>query len=135
MTTHTTGLNAFALTAREGRTPEPLDILGGTVLVKLTNADSDGADAIFHQTVPPTAGPPLRRHSHEDEWFYVLEGEITVEIDGQRTVAQAGGSVAEDYAVPRALTEDGIRTVVKAFAATARESISGVFLPVWAVRM
>jgi hypothetical protein len=28
MTTHRTSVNAFALAARQGRTPEPLDILG-----------------------------------------------------------------------------------------------------------
>jgi len=52
----TATLGAFALTAREGRTREPLEILGEEVLVKLTNADSDGATAIFYQTVPPKAG-------------------------------------------------------------------------------
>lgn len=61
-------------------------------MVKLANADTGGAAAIFHQTVPPMSGPPLHRHSREDEWFYVLEGEITAEIDGQRTILNAGGS-------------------------------------------
>jgi mannose-6-phosphate isomerase-like protein (cupin superfamily) len=92
MTTETTSSNAFALAAGEGRTREPLDILGETTLVKLTNADSNGAAVIFHQTVPPLYGPPLHRHSREDEWFYILEGEITAEIDGQRTWLQAGYS-------------------------------------------
>jgi uncharacterized cupin superfamily protein len=85
-------MNAFVLTAREGRTREPLDILGGETLVKLTNTDTNGAAAIFHQTLPPRSGPPLHRHSREDEWFYVLDGEITVEIDGERTVLREGGS-------------------------------------------
>jgi uncharacterized cupin superfamily protein len=102
----TTTLNAFALTAREGRAREPLDILGVEVLVKLTNADSDGTAAIFYQTVPPMWGPPLHRHSREDEWFYVLDGEITVEVDGQRTVLQAGGSA---YA-PRGTAHTRLKT-------------------------
>ena len=92
MTTHSTSLTAFALAARQGRTQAPLDILGEEVLVKLTSADTDGAAAVFHLTVPPMSGPPLHRHSREDEWFYVLNGEITAEIDGQRTVLHAGGS-------------------------------------------
>jgi quercetin dioxygenase-like cupin family protein len=91
MTTHWTGLDAFALTARKGRTPEPLDILGEEVLVKLTNADTNGAAAVFHLTVPPMSGPPRHRHSREDEWFYVLDGQIIAEIDGQQTVLHAGG--------------------------------------------
>ena len=92
MTTQTASLTAFALTTHEGRTQCPLDILGAEVLVKLGSADTNGAAVIFHQDVPPMSGPPLHRHSREDEWFYVLDGEITFEIDGQRTVQYAGGS-------------------------------------------
>jgi mannose-6-phosphate isomerase-like protein (cupin superfamily) len=84
-------LNAFALTAREGRTREPLDIPGMETLLKLSNADSDGAVALIYHTVWPQVGPPLYRHSREDECFYVLDGEITIQVDGQRTVLQAGG--------------------------------------------
>jgi quercetin dioxygenase-like cupin family protein len=92
MTTHTTSLNAFVLAAGEGRTSEPLENHGQKTLVKLTNRDTNGAAAIFHQSVSPMSGPPLHRHSREDEWFYVLDGEITVEIDGERTVLREGGS-------------------------------------------
>jgi len=92
MTTRNITLNAFALDAHQVRTREPLDILGEQTLVKLTNADTVGAVAVFHQTIPPLAGPPLHRHANEDEWFYVLEGQITVEVDGERSVLQGGGS-------------------------------------------
>jgi quercetin dioxygenase-like cupin family protein len=84
--------NAYSLTATEGRTPQPLNILGTEVLVKVANADTDGAMAIFYHAVAPMSGPPLHRHSREDEWFYVLDGELTVEIDGQRIVLRKGGS-------------------------------------------
>ena len=92
MTTHTTSLHAFALVAGEGRTSQPLDFLDQKTLMKLTNSDTNGAAAILQQTVPPKSGPPLHRHSREDEWFYVLDGEITVEIDGERIVLQGGDS-------------------------------------------
>jgi quercetin dioxygenase-like cupin family protein len=92
MTLETANSNAFALKSFEGRTPCPLDILGGEVLVKLGNADTNGAAVIFQHDVPPMLGPPLHRHSREDEWFYVLDGEITFEIDGQRTILRTGGS-------------------------------------------
>jgi quercetin dioxygenase-like cupin family protein len=91
MGTHNNGLNVFTLGARQGRSPGTLDILGQEVLVKLTNADTHGAAAVFHLTVPPMSGPPLHRHSREDEWFYVLDGEITAETDGQRSVLHGGG--------------------------------------------
>jgi quercetin dioxygenase-like cupin family protein len=83
---------AFTLAAREGRTPEPLDILGQKCLVKLANADTNGAAAVFYLDAPPMSGPPLHRHSREDEWFYVMDGDVTVEADGRRSVLGAGGS-------------------------------------------
>ncbi|HEX4168719.1 MAG TPA: cupin domain-containing protein [Bryobacteraceae bacterium] len=92
MTTHATSLNVFVLRAQEGRTREPLDLLGQKTLMKLTNSDTNGAAAIFHQTIPRMSGPPLHRHSREDEWFYVLDGEITAEIDGERIVLRGGDS-------------------------------------------
>jgi mannose-6-phosphate isomerase-like protein (cupin superfamily) len=92
MTTPTPTLAAFTLSAREGRTPQSLNILGTEVLVKLADTDTHGAAAIFHQIVPPLSGPPLHRHSYEDEWFYVLNGEITIEVDGERSVLSAGSS-------------------------------------------
>jgi quercetin dioxygenase-like cupin family protein len=92
MATRTPTLNAFTLSAGEGRTPKPLNIHGAQILVKLADADTHGAIAIFHEIAPPLSGPPLHRHSHEDEWFYVLNGEITLQIDGERTVLSAGSS-------------------------------------------
>ena len=92
MTTHDKSTSPFMLAAEHGRTAEPLDILGEEVLVKLTNEDTNGSAAVFYLTVPPMSGPPLHRHSREDEWFYVLEGQITAEINHQRTVLDAGGS-------------------------------------------
>ena len=92
MTMQITKLNAFSVAASEGRTPAPLDILGEPVLVKLASTDTDGAAAIFHLTVPPMSGPPLHRHSREDEWFYVLHGIVTFEIDGERFALEQGAS-------------------------------------------
>lgn len=92
MTTRTRTLAAFALSASEGRTSKPMNIHGAEISVKLADADTHGAIAIFHEIAPPLSGPPLHRHSREDEWFYVLSGEITIEIDGQRSVLSAGSS-------------------------------------------
>lgn len=84
--------NSFILGEAEGRTPEPLDILGQATLVKLASSDTGGEVAVFHLTVPPMSGPPLHRHSREDEWFYVLEGVMTIEVDGVRKTVKTGDS-------------------------------------------
>jgi mannose-6-phosphate isomerase-like protein (cupin superfamily) len=67
--------------------------LGGTsTLAKLPNDDTDGKIAIFQENVLPMSGPPLHRHSREDEWFSVVEGQMTVQIDGQQFILRTGGS-------------------------------------------
>lgn len=83
----------FVLRATEGRTAAPLNVVGEETLVKVAPCDSDGKLAAFHLTAPPMSGPPLHVHSREDEWFYVLDGELVFEIDGERSVVEAGGSV------------------------------------------
>ena len=92
-TSHAPAARAFTLGAPEGRTPEPLNIVGETTLVKVSAADSDGQLAAFHLVAPPLSGPPRHVHSREDEWFYVLEGELVFEIDGARRTVGAGESV------------------------------------------
>ena len=84
---------AFTLGPREGRTPAPLNVVGEETLVKVSPADSDGRLAAFHLVAPPMSGPPRHVHTREDEWFYVLEGELVFEIDGERHTVGPGGSV------------------------------------------
>lgn len=88
-----TAAHAFTLAAAEGRTPAPLNIVGEETLVKVSAADSDGQLAAFHLVAPPMSGPPRHVHTREDEWFYVLDGELVFEIDGQRHTIGAGGAV------------------------------------------
>jgi quercetin dioxygenase-like cupin family protein len=85
-------LKTLVLGPQDHRLREPLDVLGEPGLVKLSGADTNNAVAMVHLTVPKLAGPPLHRHSREDEWFYVLDGEIVLQVDGQRFTAGAGTS-------------------------------------------
>jgi glyoxylate utilization-related uncharacterized protein len=45
---------------------------------------------LFEATVGPGGGPPPHVHSREEEGFYILQGEITFTIDGERVFATAG---------------------------------------------
>jgi quercetin dioxygenase-like cupin family protein len=95
-----TARQAFTLTAGQGRTARPLNVVGEPTLVKVGPADTGGALALFHLTAPPMSGPPLHVHSREDEVFYVLDGELVFEMDGRRETIGAGGSVF----LPRGVT-------------------------------
>lgn len=82
------------LAAAEGRTSAPLNIVGETTLVKVAPQDCEGRYAVFHLEVPPMSGPPLHVHSREEEFFYVLTGELVFEVDGVCHTVRDGGSLA-----------------------------------------
>jgi uncharacterized cupin superfamily protein len=49
-------------------------------------------------------GSPLHIHHREDEWFYVIEGELTLCVGGQVTDAPAGSSVYSPREIPHTFT-------------------------------
>ena len=85
-------LKTLVLGPQDYRLSTALDVLGEPCLVKLAGSDTDETVAVVHLTAPKLSGPPLHRHEREDEWFYVIDGEITWEIDGKRFSGGAGAS-------------------------------------------
>lgn len=71
----------------EGRT---IAVVGDVYRFLATGDDTGGKYALWEALVPPGGGPPPHVHSREEEGFYILEGEITLTIDGKRLVASAG---------------------------------------------
>lgn len=71
----------------EGRT---VAVVGDVYRFLATGDDTNGKYALFEALVGPGGGPPPHVHSREEEGFYILEGEITFTINGERVVATAG---------------------------------------------
>src|SRR3954465_12872018 len=71
----------------EGRT---VAVVGDVYRFLATGEDTNGRYALWEAVVPPGGGPPPHVHSREEEGFYVLEGEITFTVNGERVVATAG---------------------------------------------
>ena len=55
--------------------------------------DTNGAFLLMEATLAPGTEPPPHVHTREDELFYVLEGELVFELDGERHTARAGDTV------------------------------------------
>ena len=49
---------------------------------------------------PPGGGTPLHSHAREDEFFHVLEGELTVFVDGKTVTLGAGQSLFAPRGIP-----------------------------------
>ncbi len=71
--------------------------------------DTDGKYALWEAIVPPGGGPPPHVHSREEEGFYVLEGEITFQIGGERLVAGAGTFANMSVGTPHSFKNESDR--------------------------
>jgi len=74
------------------------------------NQAEDGSYSLIHLTAPPGFETPYHLHHTEDEAFYVLEGELTVIRDGEKTVAGPGSYVFLEREVPHGFRNVGEKT-------------------------
>ena len=56
-------------------------------------AAGEGFSLVEHPIAPRTLAAPMHVHEHEDEYSYVLEGEVGVQIGDEVLYAQAGDLV------------------------------------------
>ena len=73
---------------------------GGLTTIKADGAETGGRVMVTEQLAPRGSGSPLHVHHNEDEWFYVLEGELTFWVGGEVTVAPAGSFVFGPRDIP-----------------------------------
>lgn len=76
--------------AQELDESEAIWFLGTLALVRASKESTDGHMAVIEMLAPPGFGSPLHVHGREDEWFYVIEGALTVWVDGEAHEVPAG---------------------------------------------
>jgi quercetin dioxygenase-like cupin family protein len=74
--------------------------LGALATIKASTESTGGGVAVIEHLAPRGHGSPLHVHTREDEWFYILEGELTFWVDGQVSVASAGSFVYGPKGLP-----------------------------------
>jgi quercetin dioxygenase-like cupin family protein len=90
----------------EGRT---VAVVGDVYRFLATGEDTNGKYALWEAVVPPGGGPLPHVHSREEEGFYVLDGEITFTVGGQRLVASAGTFANMPVGAPHSFKNEGGR--------------------------
>ena len=83
---------------------------GGIYRILATAAETRGSIFAFEATEPPGGGPPLHIHTREDEFFLVLEGEVSFTIDGVVTRQGPGGSAFVPKGAPHCFKNCSDRT-------------------------
>jgi mannose-6-phosphate isomerase-like protein (cupin superfamily) len=94
-----------------GREDEEQVSLGGFGIVfRLNGSDTAGGFALVeHPLAPHTLAGPLHTHEREDEFTYVLEGEVGLEVGGHVSVARPGDVVVKPRGVAHAFWNAGDR--------------------------
>src|SRR5574339_816586 len=52
-------------------------LFGHIITMKVTGAETGGKYAVLDVDIPPNNGPPLHKHSVEDEGIYIAEGDFS----------------------------------------------------------
>jgi quercetin dioxygenase-like cupin family protein len=91
----------IALGPGEGEALWAFDCL---ITVKASSETSGGRVAVLEHLAARGAGSPLHVHHREDEWFYVIDGELTFWVGGQVIEAPAGAFVYGPREIPHTFT-------------------------------
>ena len=76
---------------RSGET-EALSVTGAEVHLLCEGEQTGNAWSVSECTAPENSGPPPHQHAW-DEGYYILEGEVRFNLDGEQTVARRGDFV------------------------------------------
>jgi DNA-binding transcriptional MerR regulator/mannose-6-phosphate isomerase-like protein (cupin superfamily) len=81
----------FAVAAGKGRFDENIQLGGEPNDCKVSSRDTHGAMSAFEFT--GSSCGPRHLHHEQDEWIYVVDGELEIELDGARRHLATGESV------------------------------------------
>ena len=79
----------FTVPAGKDRFDQTINLGGAPVDCKVSSQDTHGAMAVFEFTT----GWPRHLHHDQDEWIYIVDGEVDFEVGKKRFRAGAGESV------------------------------------------
>lgn len=88
---------------------QPIWFLRNRMTVKATADATGGAFGLVESLIPPGFSPPLHVHRREDESFYILDGELTMQCGDRRFRARAGAFVFLPRNVPHTFVVEGDR--------------------------
>ena len=86
---------------------EELNIVGSQTFHKVKSKDTNGVFSVMEFVTPPGKGVALHVHECEDEFVYLLEGEIEVTLGNQTMKAVPGVMALLPRGIPHGFTNIG----------------------------
>jgi mannose-6-phosphate isomerase-like protein (cupin superfamily) len=78
-----------------------------SILFKVPTRDTNGGLFVIEHTHLLPGGPPLHLHYSQEEWFYLMEGEVVFQVGDQRLQLHPGESVLAPRRVPHTFSSVG----------------------------
>lgn len=83
------------------------NIFGLQIVGKVMSEQTRGQYSVVVSTTPPGGGPPLHLHQHEDELFYVVDGEFEFVCGEEKATVGKGAVVVLPRGIPHAFRNVG----------------------------
>lgn len=94
--------------AGQDRLGAPHTLGFSSLAFKVITSDAGGnLFMIEHRNLMPNTGPALHLHYTQEEWFYVMEGEVALQVGDQRIHLHAGESVLAPRRIPHTFSAVG----------------------------
>ncbi|CAB4541266.1 MAG: cupin domain-containing protein [Actinobacteria bacterium] len=90
----------MTITDETTTTDRALWMLNSLMIERLTAEQTGGAYSVHEQWITPAGNPPPHQHTHEDEAFVVLEGEVDFMVGGAITRVGTGGFAFAPRGIP-----------------------------------
>jgi quercetin dioxygenase-like cupin family protein len=71
-----------------------------TILFKVASGDAGGGLFVIEHANLVKGGPALHLHLYQEEWFYVMEGEVLFQVGDSRKRLRAGESILGPRNIP-----------------------------------
>lgn len=79
-----------------------LKVLTDNITIKLSGKDTGGAFSLIENTNSPGDGIPTHTHRREDETFFIIEGEVEVQVGDETFIARKGDTAFLPRGIPHA---------------------------------
>jgi mannose-6-phosphate isomerase-like protein (cupin superfamily) len=122
--------NSILMSPGEGRS---FSVVGDIYTFKAVGEDTNGTYALFEFYIPPQNGSPPHIHHREDETFYILEGELTFQIEDRKVVVPPGSFLHAPKGVPHSFSNEGtvpVKTITSVVPAGLEKFFEEVGYPV-----
>jgi quercetin dioxygenase-like cupin family protein len=97
------------------------------ILFKVLPRETSGGLFVIEHKGLGHGGPPVHFHLHQDEWFYVMEGEVLFQLGDSRRTLRAGESVLGPRMVPHGFAGVGEKPAHMIIAFTPAGMMEGFF--------